>query len=258
MEEIGVRPSRRGAKGSRSTRVENRVRRRRSRCHPAEFVVGPGSPAGGSTQSSPDGRGVDFRHERPCAHPQSGGPPVRVSAGVHLPAQRLGSSASVVRPRPLPHSGGARGQSPSQPGGQELPGELRPCRVLGYPRRGFALLPSSIMGTSVGQIDATYSHLVADSDEYVRSLLEAGDERRLGAPEWRWPPSPLPQAFHFTAVLTCTEPQRQRGSAPSSPSRRESRSGYSRSTRPSGLYRRWRWLLLRRLACIGGAPPPTK
>ena len=137
MEEIGVRPSRRGAKGSRSTRVENRVRRRRSRCHPAEFVVGPGSPAGGSTQSSPDGRGVDFRHERPCAHPQSGGPPVRVSAGVHLPAQRLGSSASVVRPRPLPHSGGARGQSPSQPGGQRASGRVEAVSRPGLSATGF-------------------------------------------------------------------------------------------------------------------------
>ena len=42
---------------------------------------------------------------------------------------------------------------------------------------------SRIMGTSMGQIDATYGHLVPDSDEYVRSLLDAGDERRLAASE---------------------------------------------------------------------------
>jgi integrase len=40
---------------------------------------------------------------------------------------------------------------------------------------------SRIMGTSVGQIDATYGHLVPDTDEYVRSLLDAGDERRAAA-----------------------------------------------------------------------------
>jgi hypothetical protein len=37
------------------------------------------------------------------------------------------------------------------------------------------------MGTSVGQIDATYGHLVPDSDEFVRSLMDAGDDRRAAA-----------------------------------------------------------------------------
>jgi hypothetical protein len=32
--------------------------------------------------------------------------------------------------------------------------------------------------SSVGQIDVTYGHLVPDSDEYVRSLMDAGDDRR--------------------------------------------------------------------------------
>jgi integrase len=49
-------------------------------------------------------------------------------------------------------------------------------------RDGVSLLYlSRIMGTSVGQIDATYGHLVPDTDEYIRSLLDAGDERRRAA-----------------------------------------------------------------------------
>jgi integrase len=35
---------------------------------------------------------------------------------------------------------------------------------------------SRIMGTSVAQIDATYGHLVPDSDEYLRGLLDAYDK----------------------------------------------------------------------------------
>jgi integrase len=35
---------------------------------------------------------------------------------------------------------------------------------------------SRIMGTSVAQIDATYGHLVPDSEEYLRGLLDAYDE----------------------------------------------------------------------------------
>ena len=38
-------------------------------------------------------------------------------------------------------------------------------------------LLSRVMGTSVGQIDATYGHLMPDSDEYVRGLLDNYDER---------------------------------------------------------------------------------
>jgi hypothetical protein len=34
---------------------------------------------------------------------------------------------------------------------------------------------SRIMGTSVTQIDATYGHLVPDSEEYLRGLLDAYD-----------------------------------------------------------------------------------
>ena len=37
------------------------------------------------------------------------------------------------------------------------------------------------MGTSVAQIDATYGHLVPDTDEYVRTLMDAGDARRMAA-----------------------------------------------------------------------------
>ena len=34
---------------------------------------------------------------------------------------------------------------------------------------------SRVMGTSVAQIDATYGHLVPDSEEYLRSLLDDFD-----------------------------------------------------------------------------------
>lgn len=34
---------------------------------------------------------------------------------------------------------------------------------------------SRIMGTSITQIDATYGHLVPDSEEYLRGLLDAYD-----------------------------------------------------------------------------------
>jgi integrase len=37
-----------------------------------------------------------------------------------------------------------------------------------------------IMGTSVAQIDATYGHLVPDSDEYLRGLLDVYDAGRTG------------------------------------------------------------------------------
>ena len=36
---------------------------------------------------------------------------------------------------------------------------------------------SRIMGTSVTQIDATYGHLVPESEEYLRGLLDAYDVR---------------------------------------------------------------------------------
>jgi integrase len=36
-----------------------------------------------------------------------------------------------------------------------------------------------IMGTSIAQIDATYGHLLPDSEEYLRGLLDSYDERRL-------------------------------------------------------------------------------
>ena len=34
-----------------------------------------------------------------------------------------------------------------------------------------------IMGTSVAQLDATYGHLLPDSEDYLRGLLNAYDER---------------------------------------------------------------------------------
>jgi len=33
------------------------------------------------------------------------------------------------------------------------------------------------MGTSVAQLDATYGHLLPDSEDYLRGLLNAYDER---------------------------------------------------------------------------------
>jgi hypothetical protein len=40
-----------------------------------------------------------------------------------------------------------------------------------------------IMGTSVAQIDATYGHLLPDSEEYLRGLLDDYDARGETAPE---------------------------------------------------------------------------
>jgi hypothetical protein len=37
------------------------------------------------------------------------------------------------------------------------------------------------MGTSVTQIDATYGHLVPDSDEYLRGLLDRYDGEAVKA-----------------------------------------------------------------------------
>ena len=37
------------------------------------------------------------------------------------------------------------------------------------------------MGTSVTQIDATYGHLVPDSEEYLRGLLDDYDRRPVAA-----------------------------------------------------------------------------
>jgi integrase len=42
---------------------------------------------------------------------------------------------------------------------------------------------SRIMGTSVAQIDATYGHLVPDSEEYLRGLLDTFDQQRGTAHE---------------------------------------------------------------------------
>ena len=48
-------------------------------------------------------------------------------------------------------------------------------------RDGVSLfLLSRIMGTSIALLDSTYGHLVPDSEEHIRGLLEAGDQNRLG------------------------------------------------------------------------------
>jgi integrase len=48
-------------------------------------------------------------------------------------------------------------------------------------RDGVSLfLLSRIMGTSIALLDSTYGHLVPDSEEHIRGLLEAGDRQRLG------------------------------------------------------------------------------
>jgi integrase len=39
---------------------------------------------------------------------------------------------------------------------------------------------SRIMGTSVAPIDATYGHIVPDSEEYLRGVLDTYDAGRLG------------------------------------------------------------------------------
>jgi hypothetical protein len=38
-----------------------------------------------------------------------------------------------------------------------------------------------IMGTSVAQIDATYGHLLPDSEKYLRSLLDTYDAEAKGS-----------------------------------------------------------------------------
>jgi integrase len=40
---------------------------------------------------------------------------------------------------------------------------------------------SRVMGTSVAQIDATYGHMVPDSEDHIRTLLDAGDSKRQQA-----------------------------------------------------------------------------
>jgi len=47
-----------------------------------------------------------------------------------------------------------------------------------------------IMGTSVAQIDATYGHLLPDSKDYLRGLLDAYDDR--AAPERKRSAADLP------------------------------------------------------------------
>jgi integrase len=42
---------------------------------------------------------------------------------------------------------------------------------------------SRIMGTSITQIDATYGHLVPDSEEYLRGLLDSYDSTAAEAAE---------------------------------------------------------------------------
>jgi hypothetical protein len=39
---------------------------------------------------------------------------------------------------------------------------------------------SKIMGTSITLLDSTYGHMVPDSEEHIRTLLDAGDRERLG------------------------------------------------------------------------------
>jgi hypothetical protein len=36
------------------------------------------------------------------------------------------------------------------------------------------------MGTSIALLGSTYGHLVPDSEEHIRTLLDAGDRERLG------------------------------------------------------------------------------
>jgi hypothetical protein len=38
---------------------------------------------------------------------------------------------------------------------------------------------SRVMGTSIAQIDQTYGHLVPDSEEYLRGLLDVYDMRNI-------------------------------------------------------------------------------
>jgi hypothetical protein len=49
-------------------------------------------------------------------------------------------------------------------------------RILGQRRRVQLLYLARITGTSVAQLDATYGHLLPDSEDYLRGLLDAYDE----------------------------------------------------------------------------------
>jgi hypothetical protein len=65
-----------------------------------------------------------------------------------------------------------------QDGGNRPPPHLRPAalvRQLLDRGRGESVLPARIMGTSVAQIDATYGHLLPDSEDYLGGLLDSYD-----------------------------------------------------------------------------------
>lgn len=49
---------------------------------------------------------------------------------------------------------------------------------------------SRIMGTSVAMIDATYGHLVPDSEEYLRGLLDTYDAAASPSARLLHPPGP--------------------------------------------------------------------
>lgn len=80
--------------------------------------------------------------------------------------------------------------TPAAEGGRD-----RPSQRLHVPANTFAAWSiaagvqlfylSRIMGTSVTQIDATYGHLVPESEDYLRGLLDAFDAVRGSAAQTR-------------------------------------------------------------------------
>ena len=122
-------------------------------------------PAAAPGSAPGEGAGGDRRHAgrgstRPCCSPR------RTANGSATP--RSGCATGHRRYGRPESSIGA-----STPPGTPSPrGASAPASSSSTSRR--------IMGTSVAQIDATYGHLVPDSEEYLRGLLDTFDAERLG------------------------------------------------------------------------------
>ena len=67
---------------------------------------------------------------------------------------------------------GATGRGDRAPPNLRLPAHVR---LVGARRRVQLFYLARIMGTSVAQIDATYGHLLPDSEDYLRGLLDSYD-----------------------------------------------------------------------------------
>ena len=104
--------------------------------------------------------------------------PRRIDTPLLFPAAR-GGPIDLENPLPPVDAGGS-GRGPRAPAGVRLPAHVRD---VGDRRRHATVHVARVMGTSVAQIDATYGHLMPDSEEYLRGLLDAFDTRPLAAAE---------------------------------------------------------------------------